>query len=78
MHLIDLSDGRSAGARAELSAQGKHAQASHEYTQGRQDGYEVGYANGQQDASFSSAAWAFAAGAILMAAILLPALWPAA
>jgi hypothetical protein len=77
MQLIDMHQARTGGARAELSAQGQQAEASCEYSRGRRDGYEIGHEHGMQDAKLSSAAWAFAAGAILMAAILLPALWPA-
>lgn len=71
MELIQLHRG------AALSSQGQRAESSSDYTDGRRDGYEIGYEQGLQDARLSSAAWAFAAGAVLMAAILLPLLWPA-
>lgn len=72
MELIHLHRGT-----ATLSEEGERAAASRAYALGRKDGYQVGLEHGEQNASISSACWAFAAGAVLTAAILLPLLWPA-
>jgi hypothetical protein len=56
----------------EIAVRAPEAQGSGDYARGRRDGYALGVEHGEQNRQLTDAARYFAAGALLMAAILLP------